>query len=160
MTERAIIPTQSALLELKDERAGMREGYRFLDEKRLILASEILAELARYEGERAAFDQGLGLAAKALEAAVMRHGVEELGLYPPDPPVQGRITLHRRSVLGVIVNDLDCALDEPASAPTCFYMSPEAERCREAFRALLPRSGTDRAERLREPAKRRLCAPQ
>jgi V/A-type H+-transporting ATPase subunit D len=38
MTERAIVPTRSAFLKLKDERSGMREGYRFLDEKRLILA--------------------------------------------------------------------------------------------------------------------------
>jgi V/A-type H+-transporting ATPase subunit D len=47
MTERAIVPTRSAFLELKEERSGMREGYRSLDEKRLILAAEILAELGR-----------------------------------------------------------------------------------------------------------------
>ena len=34
------LPTQSAFLELKEERVGMQEGYRFLDEKRLILAAE------------------------------------------------------------------------------------------------------------------------
>lgn len=138
MSERAVVPTQSALLELKDERAGMQEGYRFLDEKRLILASEILAELARYESEREAFEAGLARAARALAAAVARHGIEELGLYPADPPVTGRLALSPRSVLGVMVNDLELAIDGPGEPRACYFASPEAERCREAFRALLP----------------------
>lgn len=155
MSDRAIVPTQSALLELKDERAGMQEGYRFLDEKRLILASEILSELARYESEWAAFEGELARASRALAAAVGRHGMEELSLYPADPPVDGRLALQARSVLGVMVNDLDCILDEPPAASPCFYQSPEAERCREAFRALLPKAAalavlSGNLERLRE----------
>ena len=39
MPEREITPTHSALLELKDERAGMQEGYDFLDEKLLVDAT-------------------------------------------------------------------------------------------------------------------------
>ena len=37
-----IVPTRSAALELADERDLMRQGYRFLDEKRVLLASEML----------------------------------------------------------------------------------------------------------------------
>lgn len=37
-----IIPTRSALLELKDERLLVDEAFEFLDEKRLLLAAEIL----------------------------------------------------------------------------------------------------------------------
>jgi vacuolar-type H+-ATPase subunit D/Vma8 len=65
MPDRELIPTQSAFLELTAERAGMREGYRFLDEKRLILASEILANLDAYDAAKAhpsdpmPFDQAL-----------------------------------------------------------------------------------------------------
>ena len=55
MAEREVIPTRSAFLELKEERVGMQEGYRFLDEKRLILAAEILVTLNTYTQELAAF---------------------------------------------------------------------------------------------------------
>jgi len=43
-----VSPTRSAVIELKDERRAMHEGYVFLDEKCLLLAGEILRELARY----------------------------------------------------------------------------------------------------------------
>jgi V/A-type H+-transporting ATPase subunit D len=135
-----LVPTRSAFLELKEERAGMREGYRFLDEKRLILAAEILAELARYGSERESFERDFREAGAALGEAVARHGVEGLSLYPPDPPIAGRLQLVPRSVLGVIVHDLDCRLAEPGPPADTALASPEAARCREAFRALIPRA--------------------
>jgi V/A-type H+-transporting ATPase subunit D len=136
-----VTPTQSALLELKEERVGMQEGYRFLDEKRLVLASEILAELGRYEAEMAEFRSDYERAAAALRAAVGRHGLEELTLYPPAPPLDGRMRLDARSVLGVTVYDLSCEVDEPEPpSDTTVVASPEAARCRDAFRALIPRA--------------------
>jgi V/A-type H+-transporting ATPase subunit D len=155
MSERETTPTQSLLLELKEERLGMREGYRFLDEKRLILASEILAELKRYQAELDAFDSAYAAASAALEEAVVRHGVEELSLYPPNPPQDGAMALTPRSVLGVIVYDLSCEVAEPEPPPGTAVASPEAERCRDAFRALIPRAAhlaalAGNLERLRE----------
>ena len=41
-------PTRSAVIEMKDERRAMHEGYVFLDEKCLLLAGEILRELERH----------------------------------------------------------------------------------------------------------------
>ncbi len=139
MTERETTPTQSLLLELKEERQGMREGYRFLDEKRLILASEILAELARYQTELKSFESDYAAASAALQEAVIRHGVEELSLYPPAPPIGGEMILKPRSVLGVTVYDLICQMAESEPPPQTALQSPEAERCRDAFRALIPR---------------------
>ncbi|MGE5153374.1 MAG: V-type ATP synthase subunit D [Bdellovibrio bacteriovorus] len=155
MSERETTPTQSLLLELKEERVGMREGYRFLDEKRLILASEILAELARYQAEQRAFESDYAAASAALQEAVVRHGVEELSLYPPAPPIGGEMILKPRSVLGVTVYDLTCQMAEPEPAPQTALLSPEAERCRDAFRALIPRAAhlaalAGNLERLRE----------
>ncbi len=37
-------PTRSAYLELLDERDLVREGYEFLDEKRMIIAVEMLRQ--------------------------------------------------------------------------------------------------------------------
>ena len=38
-------PTQAAVLELKNEQEVVREAYVFLDEKRLLLAAELLHQL-------------------------------------------------------------------------------------------------------------------
>jgi V/A-type H+-transporting ATPase subunit D len=155
MPERDFTPTQSLLLELKEERGGMQEGYRFLDEKRLILAAEILAELRRYEDELAAFQADYRDAARALAEAVGRHGVEGLGVHPADPPITAEMTLTMRSVLGVSVYDLACAMDPPPIPADDPLSSPEAKVCRGAFRALIPRAAQLAAlvgnlERLRE----------
>jgi V/A-type H+/Na+-transporting ATPase subunit D len=136
--ERDLTPTQSAFLELKEERTGMQEGYRFLDEKRLILAAEILAELGRYESVRTTFEQDYALATAALAEAVARHGVEDLGLYPAAAPVDGRFDPRPRSILGVAVYDLSCQLADPPPALENPLASPEAERCRALFRGLIP----------------------
>jgi vacuolar-type H+-ATPase subunit D/Vma8 len=39
---REVLPTRSAAMELADERKLMRQGYEFLDEKRMLLATEML----------------------------------------------------------------------------------------------------------------------
>jgi len=155
MAERDVTPTQSAFLALKEERAGMQEGYRFLDEKRLILAAEILNELARYEAELAAFSKDYAAAAIALREAVARHGSEVLSLYPTAPPLDGRVDLQPRQVLGVTVYDLSCHMGEQASPRETPLESPEARHCRDLFRALVPRAAhlaalAGNLERLRE----------
>lgn len=162
MTSREIIPTHSAYLELKAERAGMREGYRFLDEKRLILAAEILAALREHEAASARWRAAERDALAALRAAVGRHGLEELSVYPPLPapdcPSERRI----RTVLGVRLEQLPTTASDPeatadprssraASADTApspqaehqtpakpINPSPEAEHCRRCFAALPP----------------------
>ena len=67
---REVVPTQSALLELREEREDMDEGYRFLDEKRLVLAAEIMRELESYEKANRRFSQLFATAADVLQAAV------------------------------------------------------------------------------------------
>lgn len=140
MPDREATPTHSAFLELKEERAGMQEGYGFLDEKRLILASEVLVQLARYEEEMNAFRSDYATAAGTLRAAVARHGLEGLTLYPADPALGGELRIAARSVLGVTVQETGCEVTEPESAPVAVDRSPEAEQCRAAFRTLIPRA--------------------
>lgn len=140
MSESEITPTRSAFLDLKEERAGMREGYGFLDEKRLILASEILDELKRYEREMENFRQAYGTASEALRAAVARHGLEGLGLYPATPLSGTRLHLESRSVLGVTVQDVACEAGERQAPAPAVGASPEAEQCRDAFLDLIPRA--------------------
>ncbi len=164
MTDRELVPTQSAFLELQAERAGMQEGYRFLDEKRLILAAEILANLRDYDAILAHWRAVDAAAREALRAAVGRHGLEELSLYPPLAAPCGLAT-ESRSVLGVRIEtavpaavgvreasgarrsesmgsdpaldpDLDPGFDLAGEAPA--NRSPEADLCRATFTALMP----------------------
>ncbi len=140
MPEREITPTQSAFLELKDERVGMQEGYGFLDEKRLILASEILEELRVYEQEMAGFRDAYAKAGEALQGALARHGIEGLALYPKAQMFGGKLSIESRSVLGVAVQKGACDIvaQEPIAPPV--DASPEADECGAAFLDLLPRA--------------------
>lgn len=137
MMDRDLVPTQSALLELKEERSGLLEGYRFLDEKRLILAAEILAEIRRYEREKAAFDAGYAEGARALEAAVVRHGLEGLEVYPAVEEPQARLELSERRVIGVALQEVRVEEVDAQAPAASVATSPEAMACRAVFRSLM-----------------------
>ncbi|MDJ0893074.1 MAG: V-type ATP synthase subunit D [Gammaproteobacteria bacterium] len=134
---RELVPTHSALLDLRQEREGMQEGYQFLDEKRLVLAAEIVNELQRYATVRQRMNTLSAEAAGALRAAVMRHGLEGLQVYPVSSVPGAELEVVQRSVLGVPLQRARVhAQDAPAVALD--YASPEASQCCRAFRALLP----------------------
>ncbi len=93
--------SQAALLELRRERQVIEDGHRFLDEKRVLLAHEILRRLEDYErlAEGFARQERSGLA--ALRAALAELGLEELQLYPVLPPPDVRPQIQSRAFLGV-----------------------------------------------------------
>lgn len=134
---REVSPTHSAFLELREERQGMEEGYRFLDEKRLILAAAMLGELQRYEVALERFRAAYAAAVEGLKAALARHGLEELQVQPVAGAWRSRLAVRRRSVLGVPVDDVECEPGDDAEFPAS-EGSPESRRCRERFAALLP----------------------
>ena len=129
-------PTRSVVVEMKDERRAMHEGYVFLDEKCLLLAGEILAELGRYAGLRRAFASAHDAALDALRAAVLRHGLEGLQVYPRADLASVRVGSRTRSLMGVRLQE--AGLDGAAlPAPPAVDRSPEGEACRRAFAAVL-----------------------
>ena len=134
---REVSPTHSAFLELREERQGMEEGYHFLDEKRLILAAAMLGELQRYEAALAQFRAAYAAAVESLKAALARHGLEELQAQPAAGPWRGALSVEPRSVLGVLVNEVECRAGEGDETPPPAG-SPEAKACREQFAGLLP----------------------
>jgi len=75
-------PTRSAVIEMKDERRAMHEGYVFLDEKCLLLAGEILRQLQQHARLQAELLAQHAQAAAALQAAVARHGLQDLSIHP------------------------------------------------------------------------------
>jgi len=114
----------------------MHEGYRFLDEKRLILAGELVAELERYEALQRDFDALYPQALAALQAAVERHGLEQLQIYPALGEPHARIDTAARNVLGVRVLEAQPKGGDGQAQPAVLP-SPEAEECRELFRQVL-----------------------
>jgi V/A-type H+-transporting ATPase subunit D len=132
-----IAPTKTAYLELLEERQSMQEGYRFLDEKRLALAAEIIRELARYEELQDSFQQLYYQALIALREATARHGLEGLQLYPPLEPVGSGLQRSRRMLLGVPLVEDRLAPGELESTDA-LNPSPEGRACQERFAELLP----------------------
>jgi len=131
------VPTKSAALALADERDMMRQGYEFLDEKRMLLASEILDQLRIYEERKKRFMESLREARYALAHAVERHGIDNLQVYPPrtlepDTPERSESTF-----LGVpmVAYDFEPEPGEHAFPP--IDPSREADKCMQAFAELL-----------------------
>jgi V/A-type H+-transporting ATPase subunit D len=145
-----VSPTRSAVIELKDERRAMHEGYVFLDEKCLLLAGEILLELERFAGLQRDFLLQHDAALAALQAAIARHGLQGLQVYPPADLGAGRLHTTPRALMGVALQQAQWTTDArsvagsgpqvgapPALLPDPVQPSPEAAACRIAFAAVL-----------------------
>ena len=153
-----ITPTRSVVLEQKDERRAMQEGYVFLDEKCLLLAGEMLRELARYARQQRDFADAWDAALAALGAALARHGLSGLEVYPPSVDPNAHVRCDPRSLMGVRLQAAAYVEAAPSAAPAV-DTSPEAEACRRAFAALLPHAAAQAAvtgnlERLQQEYRR------
>ncbi len=135
----SVSPTRSAVVELKDERRAMHEGYVFLDEKCLLLAGEILRQLALHAQLQRAADAAQQAALAALQAAVARHGLQGLQVYPAAALDDGPLILQPSSLMGVRLQQGRWPAAAGAAAPAV-DASPEAEACRQAFAAVLAAS--------------------
>lgn len=128
-------PTRSRLIALKEERRAMQEGYVFLDEKCLLLAGEMLRELRRHDTLAAALAAAQRTAQAALRAALARHGLDGLSVYPGRPADSLQLHQTRRTLLGIALYSAELEV-LPAAPAAAVFPSPEAEACRAAFVAL------------------------
>jgi len=125
-----LTPTRSLLIALADERRTMREGYAFLDEKCLLLAGEMLRLVRQHEemvGELAVAQKA---AREALVAALARHGLQGLQVYPPAES-HHRVRVVPRPLLGVMTAAAQ-AVGESGAAMPAVNPSPEVEVLRAA----------------------------
>lgn len=134
---RDIVPTRAAVLELKDEHQVVQEGYNFLDEKRLLLAAEILRQLKRYQELMETLQATHRRAVSAFTEAVAHHGLQGLGVYPAGRLTDARMKLVAQSFLGVRL--VETRLEYQSSDPSIKAVnpSPEARRCRRLFHELI-----------------------
>ncbi len=128
-----VAPTRSAALALAEERTLMRQGFGFLDEKRMLLAAEILRLVRRYEKTAEEMEVRRREANAALAAAVERHGLEALQLHPVPAAAPAPPKIRFTKFLGVPVRTSEPWRVPDAPALEAFDDSPEAAECRRAF---------------------------
>jgi len=99
--ERQVSVTRVELLELRDEKRLVQEGYELLDEKRILIATEIKQVLARHRTLTAALGERQAVIRQALAGALARHGLDELQSLPPYGCPEARVLLEPRNLLGL-----------------------------------------------------------
>jgi vacuolar-type H+-ATPase subunit D/Vma8 len=131
---RDVVPTRSAMLELRQERSFVADGREFLDQKQLLLAGEALKCLEELERARERLLEAHRRAQKSLALAVRRHGLEELSLRPLAES-HWQLERTKRRFLGLELERAELSGDFGPDPETA-NPSPEARRCRDAFREL------------------------
>ena len=139
MPDVEILATRVAFLELKDERRLIQEGYELLDEKRVLLATEIMRRLRRYGALQAELRELGRRGLEALEAAVGMHGLDKLTVEPKLDFSGAQVVLHAQPFLGLSLPE--ATLDDGAAtpAPGARPGTPEARACAAVFRAQVAR---------------------
>lgn len=132
-------PTQAAVLELKEERVVMSEAYDFLDEKRLLLAAEMLRQLETYDQVSEQITAAAATASHSLRAAAGRHGLQGLSVYPAASLEHASVEMHKHNFMGVTLMETDIQLPASINEDTGAACNPssEAEQCRGSFLDLL-----------------------
>lgn len=142
MTGPEKVPTRSAVLELKNELAVVEEAYDFLDEKRLLLAAELLKQLELYERMLTELELLAQQANKHLAAAVERHGLQGISVYPGSTLDGMKLGIDKHNYMGVtlVENHLDIPEHDRGTQVIASNPSMEAEECRSVFREILQQS--------------------
>lgn len=141
-SQREITATRIALMDLKDEQQLVREGYELLDEKRILLAAEMRRQLVRL----AALRRECGALTSELRsrtlAAVNRHGIDELWVFPPRALGADRLEMRHARLFGLEL--LTARLEPPAQPQDAGELpvnpTPEARACADAHERFLLRA--------------------
>jgi V/A-type H+-transporting ATPase subunit D len=132
-----VLATRVAFLELRDERRLVQEGYELLDEKRVLLATEILRQLRHYLALQEQLHRLDTQARDALEAAVDVYGFDDLTVEPKRNLDGALLRTSVQTFLGLelVEAKLDRAGTTPA--PRSLQTLPEARACANAFQQLI-----------------------
>jgi len=132
-----VLATRVAFLELKDERRLVQEGYELFDEKRVLLATEILRELRQYLASRDELARDERDARAALDAAVDACGFDDLTVEPKRSFEAAILRTSTQPFLGLRL--VEAALDDPDAEvhPDSLLPLPEVRACARAFRRLV-----------------------
>ena len=126
-------PTRSAILQMRDEQEIILEAYDFLDEKRLLLAAELLRQLSQYEKLLEQYESLRQSAELALIATVKRHGLQGTQVYPGHYLEDADVNTTADIFMGVTLTTTELQIPSHEEPIRVSQPSPEAEQCRELF---------------------------
>lgn len=132
-----VLATRVAFLELRDERRLVQEGYELLDEKRVLLATEILRRLRQYlalQEELRRLDQQ---ARDSLESAVDAYGFDDLTVEPKRNLDGALLRSSVQTFLGLELVEATLDTQGAAPMPRSLQPLPEARACASAFHRLI-----------------------
>ena len=129
--------SRSAFLDLQDEQRLVNDGYEFLDEKRILLAAELLRQREAWREARAAFMERWEEAARALPAAAADQGLEGLQVHPRYTLDAARLDVGERPYVGQVMLEANLELGDTGLEREPVRPSPEVRRLADAFRAVL-----------------------
>lgn len=129
--------SRSAFLELQDEKRLVNDGYEFLDEKRILLAAELLRQRDAWREAHAEFIARWDTAAKLLPEAAADQGLEGLQVHPRHILSEGGLETSGRPYVGQVMLEakLDPGTNELSREPV--RPSREVRRLTVAFRDVL-----------------------
>jgi len=113
---RARTASRSAFLDLRDEQRLVNDGYEFLDEKRILLAAELLRQRDAWREANAAFAVRWRAAVKALPAAAADQGLEGLLVHPRYTLEAARLAVTERPYVGQVLLQAGMEIGETALA--------------------------------------------
>jgi len=144
MAELSGAPTasRSALLEIREELRLVRDGYEFLDEKRILLAAEMLRQRDEYRERQRDFMERFRAAAAALVEAAADQGLQGLETAPAIELPHARIELQSRPYVGLVLLGAGFAPGEPVRGPEAVRPTPQLAACRSAFRDVIETAAT------------------
>jgi V/A-type H+-transporting ATPase subunit D len=132
-----ILATRVAFLEMQDERRLVREGYELLDEKRMLLATEIMRQLRAHAEQQQRLHALTLEAREALTGAVDACGFDDLTVQRRQSLDGHRLRTESANFLGITLQV--ASLEEPGRGVVfpALQTLPEARACADAFRRLL-----------------------
>ena len=129
--------SRSAFLDLQDEKRLVNDGYEFLDEKRILLAAELLRQRGAWREARAAFMERWDEAAKQLPAAAADQGLEGLQVHPRYTLDSAGPEISERPYVGQVLVEASLRSDGTELSRDPIRPSREVRCLAAAFRALL-----------------------
>lgn len=129
--------SRSAFLELQDEKRLVNDGYEFLDEKRILLAAELLRQRDAWREAHAEFMARWEKAAKLLPAAAADQGLEGLQVHPRFTLNEAGFEISGRPYVGQVMLEATFDIGAAALSREPVRPSPEVHRLAAAFRDVL-----------------------
>ena len=130
-------PTRSAILQLREEHDVILEAYDFLDEKRLLLAAELLRQLKNYQEKTRQYEILRQQAEQVLVATVKRHGLQGTQVYPGQYMEHAELSSEKFLFMAVSLLTTHLEIPDEDLKQSASHPSPEARACRDLFRKMV-----------------------